>query len=281
MINLIAIAVGVYSALVGALYLMQRQIIYQPAQFLPSPAASGLPDMQTIRLNTEDGIRLTSWYRPAQGGQPTMVYFHGNGGNIAGRAFKARPYLDAGFGLLMLEYRGYGGNPGEPSEQGLYADGRAGLEFLNREGVAPGRWVLYGESLGTGVAVQLAMEQAARTPVGAVVLESPFTTMGDAAAAHYPFVPARTLLKDRYDSISKIGKIQAPLFVFLGENDGVIPPKLGKRLFQAAREPKEGRWIPGAGHNNLHEFGVSEMVIDFVRRKIDGGNGSIHHNILK
>lgn len=269
MINLIAVAVGVYSALVGALYLMQRQIIYQPAQFLPSPAASGLPKMQTIRLYTEDGIRLTSWYRAAQGGQPTMIYFHGNGGNIAGRAFKARPYLDAGFGLLMLEYRGYGGNSGEPSEQGLYADGRAGLEFLNREGMAPGRWVLYGESLGTGVAVQLAMEQAARTPVGAVVLESPFTTMGDAAAIHYPFVPVRTLLKDRYDSISKIGKIRAPVFIFQGENDSVISPKLGKRLFQAAREPKEGRWIPGAGHNNLHEFGVFEMVIDFVRRKID------------
>ena len=133
MFNIIAIAIGVYSALVGGLYLVQRELIYHPTQPLPSPEISGVPEMKVVRLTTEDGLTLTSWYRPAQGDLPTIVYFQGNGGNIAGRGNKVRPYLDAGFGVLLAGYRGYGGNPGRPSEQGLYADGRAHLEFLKNQ----------------------------------------------------------------------------------------------------------------------------------------------------
>jgi fermentation-respiration switch protein FrsA (DUF1100 family) len=222
--------------------------------------------MRPIRLTTEDGLTLTSWYRPAEPGQPTMVYFQGNGGNIAGRAFKVRPYLDAGFGMLLVGYRGYGGNPGKPSEQGLYADGRAQFEFLEGQGIGPESWVVYGESLGAGVAVQLAMEQARKSSLGAVVLEAPFTSLSDVAAVHYPFVPARVLIKDRFESIAKIDKVKAPVFIVNGDRDGVIPPEQGKRLFRAAIEPKEGHWIPGAGHNNLYDYGVSGMVIEFIRK---------------
>lgn len=268
MINLIAVAIGVYSALVGALYFIQRDLIYFPSHSMPTPAAAGVPEMQPVQLTTEDGLTLTSWYSPARKGLPTMVYFQGNGGNIAGRGFKARPYLDAGFGLLLAGYRGYGENPGKPNEQGLYADGRAQLEFLISQGVGPGRWVLYGESLGTGIAVHLAKERAPKTPVGAVVLESPYTSLGDAAAAHYPFIPVRSLVRDKFESIIKIGDIQAPVFIVNGENDGIIPPEQGKKLFKAAREPKESRWIAGGGHNNLYDFGVPKMVIDFIRRSL-------------
>ncbi|MFQ5765825.1 MAG: alpha/beta hydrolase [Rhodospirillales bacterium] len=270
MINLIAIAIGVYTAFVGTLYLAQRQMIYFPSQHMPPPAAAGVPEMRPVSVTTEDGLGLTSWYRAAQARQPTIVYFHGNGGNIAGRGFKARPYLDAGFGLLLVEYRGYGGNPGKPTEQGLYADGRAHLDFLAREGVTPGAWVIYGESLGGGVAVQMAAEQATRSPVGAVVLESPFLSMGEAAAAHYPFIPARTLVKDRFDSVAKIDRIGAPLLVAHGENDGVIPIGQGKALFEAAKEPKESHWIEHGGHNDLYDFGLPGLVINFLRRSVDG-----------
>ncbi|MCH7936192.1 MAG: alpha/beta hydrolase [Proteobacteria bacterium] len=271
MFSLIAIAVGVYMGIVGALYLIQDKLIYHPSQYLPPPAESGLPEMRPLQLTTKDGLKLTSWYKAAEKGQPTMVYFQGNGGNIAGREIKVRTYLDAGFGVLLVGYRGYGGNPGTPSEQGLYADGRAQLEFLAGQGIKPGRWVLYGESLGTGIAVQLAFEQAPKGPVGAVVLESPFTSLADAAAEHYPFVPARMLIKDRYDSLAKIDRIMAPLFVFAGENDMIIPPRHGKTLFEAARQPKESHWIPGGGHNNLHQFGIPGKVIDFLRRRLSGG----------
>ncbi len=268
MINLIAVAVGVYSVFVGALYFVQRDLIYHPTRSMPAPAAAGVPEMRPVELATQDGLRLTSWHSPAQKGQPTIIYFQGNGGNIAGRGFKARPYLDAGFGLLLVGYRGYGENPGKPNEQGLYADGRAALEFLKSQGVQPGLWVLYGESLGTGIAVQLAVEWASKAPLGAVVLESPFTSLGDAAAVHYPFIPARSLVRDKFDSIAKIADIKAPVFIVSGENDGIIPAAHGKKLLSAAKDPKEGHWISGAGHNNLYDFGVSKMVIDFLRRSL-------------
>ena len=273
MINLAAVAIGIYAALLGGLFLAQRQLIYFPSQHLASPAEAGMPEMQTLRVTTGDGLTLTFWYRPAGKGRPTLVYFHGNGGNLSGRGFKVRPYLDAGFGVLLAAYRGYGGNPGKPSETGLYADARAQLNFLKSQGVEPRNWVLYGESLGSGVAVQMAYEQAGAgpqggspDPVGGVVLEAPFSSLADAAQAHYPYVPARLLVRDRYDSMAKIDRIGAPIFIFQGEEDGVISSKQGKRLFQAAREPKQAKWVPGAGHNNLYEFGVAGLVIEFVNK---------------
>lgn len=275
MINLVAVAFGIYMALVGGLFLTQRHLIYYPSQSLASPAEAGIPEMQILRVTTDDGLTLTFWYRPAEKGQPTIVYFHGNGGNLSGRGFKIRPYLNAGFGVLLAAYRGYGGNPGKPSESGLYADARAQLEFLKNQGVLPTDWVLYGESLGSGVAVQMAYEQAGEggnaekpAPVGAVVLEAPFSSLADAAQAHYPFVPARYLIRDRYDSMAKIDRIDAPVFIFQGEEDGVIPPKQGKRLFQAASEPKQAKWLPGAGHNNLYDYGIADLVIDFVGKSL-------------
>lgn len=270
MINIIAIVVGTYTALVGGLYLVQRELIYHPTRSLPSPEVSGVPEMKVVRLTTKDGLSLTSWYRPAEDGKPTIVYFQGNGGNIAGRGFKARPYLDAGFGVLLAGYRGYGENPGSPSESGLYADGRAHLEFLKNQGIPPGLWVMYGESLGSGIAVHMAYEGATNVPMGAVVLEAPFASLADTAQAHYPFVPARYLVKDRFDSITKIGKIKSPVFIVNGDRDGVISPGEGKRLFEAAIEPKEGYWIPGAGHNNLYDFGASKAVIEFIQRTLPG-----------
>ncbi|NQV82314.1 MAG: alpha/beta hydrolase [Rhodospirillales bacterium] len=274
MINGIAVALGIYAALVGGLYLMQRQLLYHPSQILPSPAQAGVAEMQTLRVTTVDGLTLAFWYRPAQPGQPTVVYFHGNGGNLAGRASKVRPYLDAGFGVVLAAYRGYGGNPGKPSESGLYADARAQLEFLSRQGVAAAQWVLYGESLGSGVAVQMAYEQAlkdAPEPVGVVVLEAPFFSLSDTAQSHYPFVPARLLLRDRFDSGAKIKHVMAPVMIVHGSQDGVISQDQGKRLFQAALEPKQAHWIPGAGHINLYEYGVAAMVVDFVQKSLMAG----------
>ena len=226
-----------------------------------------MPEMEVVKLATADGLELSSWYRPADGDRPTIVYFHGNGGHIGYRGAKVRPYLDAGFGVLLVSYRGYGGNPGSPDEEGLYADGRAAMAFVAARGVPPERTVLCGESLGTGVAVHIAAEQArASQPVGALVLEAPLSSAADVGAHHYPWAPVRWLMKDRFDSKAKIAAVGTPVFVFHGERDRVVPIRFGRALFDAAIDPKESLWIPEAGHENLE---VSGVVIDFLDRHFD------------
>ena len=193
---------------------------------------------------------------------PTIAYFHGNAGNIADRGFKVRPFLDAGLGVLLVGYRGYGGNPGAPSEAGLFADGRAALDFLAGQGVPANRIVVFGESLGSGVAVLLASERR----LGAVVLEAPFTSAADAGQRAYPFLPVRRLIRDRFDSLSRIGAIGAPLLIVHGECDRVVPADQGRRLLAAAAEPKEGVFLPEAGHNDAFEHGSVRLALEFLNR---------------
>ena len=169
-----AVVAVAYLALIALLFLFQRNLLYHPSATVPTPAESGVGEMRVVGLRTEDGLTLQAWYAaPRTAGGPVVVYFCGNAGHIGYRAFKVRRLLDAGFGTLLVGYRGYGGNPGRPTEVGFYADGRAALQFLAGEGVAPGRIVLYGESLGSGVAVQL----AAARKVAAVILDAPYTSM--------------------------------------------------------------------------------------------------------
>ena len=249
-----------YGALVAFMYGMQRSLMYFPDRSTPDPGAAGVAEMQQVTLRTADGVELVAWYRPAGENAKTIVYFHGNGGNIAGRGYKVKPYLDAGFGVMLVEYRGYGGNPSSPDEDGLYADGRAALDWLEAGGVRPQHTVLYGESLGTGVAVQLAGE---RRPA-ALVLEAPFTSASDVAAAAYWFLPVRVLIKDRFDSISKIGAVQAPLLLVHGELDRVVPVRFGRRLFDSANEPKKAVFLPAGHHNDLAEHGLMREVLTFL-----------------
>jgi len=249
-----------YGALVAVVYGMQRSLMYFPDRGAPDPGVAGVPEMQQVTLDTSDGLKLLSWYRPAGEGRETIVYFHGNGGNIAGRGYKIKPYLNAGYGVMLVEYRGYGGNPSSPNEAGLYADGRAALDWLEAGGVPSEHTVLYGESLGTGVAVQLAGE---RQPA-ALVLEAPFTSASDVAAAAYWFLPARLLIKDRFDSIAKIGDIKAPVLLVHGERDRVVPVRFGRRLFGAANEPKQGVFLPDGHHNDLPEHGLMSEVLAFL-----------------
>ena len=267
-ISLFATIVAVYAGLVGVLYVSQRNLMYHPSDYAAAPAASGAPEMRLAHHETADGLRLTSWYAPARAGMATLLYVHGNAGTVADRVFKVRPYLDRGYGVMLVGYRGYGGNPGAPSEQGLYRDGASAMAFLAAQGVAAGRVVLYGESLGTGVAVELAHRAATQSPVAALVLEEPFTTMGDAAQSHYPFVPAKWLVKDKFDSASKIAAVRAPLYVFHGDRDRVVPQKLGKTLFAAASEPKTGAWIAGAGHNDLYDYGAAAGILRFLAERV-------------
>ena len=249
-----------YGLLVGVMYVFQRSLMYFPDKTAIQPARAGVPEMTVRTLTTEDGIELVTWYRPATVGRSTIVCFHGNGGHIADRAFRIRPFLDAGYGVLLVSYRGYGGSGGSPTEAGLYADGRAALAFLEAEGVRSDHVVLFGESLGAAIAIHVAGE----APVGAIVLEAPFTSAVDEGRAAYPFLPVAWLLKDRYLSIDKIAAIEAPLLIVHGEADRTVPVTHGRRLLEAATPPKQGMFLPGAGHNDLPAHGSSEAALEFL-----------------
>lgn len=268
-LTLTALALIGYGLLVGALYAGQRSLLYFPSSHRRLPAASGVHEMAVVTLVTGDGLVLRSWYAAAEANRPTIVYLHGNGGDIGMRGARVRPYLDAGLGMLLVEYRGYGGNPGQPTEAGLYADGRAAMAFLAAAAVPPASTVLYGESLGCAVAVQVASESArAGRPVGAVILEAPLSSVTDVAAHHYPLVPVRWLLKDRFDAIGAIATIGAPLLIAHGDADAVVPIRYGKALFAAAQEPKEALWIAGGEHENLDALGLPAAALDFITRRV-------------
>jgi fermentation-respiration switch protein FrsA (DUF1100 family) len=257
------LVLGVYAGIVGGMYFLQRSLMYFPSQDLGTPAANGVPELEVVRLRTDDGLDLVAWYKPpAEADGVVVVYFHGNGGHIGHRAAKTRGFTRAGHGLLLVSYRGYGGNPGKPTEAGLFADARAAYAFLSEKGVAPGRIAIVGESLGSGAAVYLATERE----IGALMLEAPFTSAGDVGQRAYPILPVKLLIKDPFDSLSRIGRVTAPLLVVHGERDEVVPVALGRHLFEAAGEPKEGIFPATARHNDLEEHGVTKMELDFLER---------------
>ncbi len=257
---------GGYLALIAALYAMQRGLMYHPGHALPSPGATLVAEMAPVTTLTDDGLKLTSWYMPPKDEKPVIVYFQGNAGTLADRDFKVAPWIKSGFGVWLTGYRGFGGNPGNPTEPGLYADAAAALDYLAGQGLGPERIVLYGESLGGGVATETAAALArSGTPVKALILEAPFSSMGAAAQGHYPFVPAKLLVKDRFDNAAKIASISTPLLILHGDRDRVVPQSHGRALYEAAQQPKHALWVAGGAHNNLHNFGAGEKVMGFLK----------------
>lgn len=244
-------------------YFFQRLMIYFPFLDRPIPKEWGAADMQEIELKTADGLLVTSWYKPAQVGHATFIYLQGNAGHIGFRMPVVRPYLNKGYGVLLLGYRGYGGNQGYPSEQGLYKDLLAGWQFLQNQKIPGPCIVLIGESLGTGLAVQFASEHQ----IGAVVLLSPYTSLVDVGKFHYPFFPVDLLLKDRYESLNKIASVKAPLFILVAENDVIVPAKFGETLYQAAHSPKELFVYPGVSHDALPGL-VQDKIMSFVEKYV-------------
>jgi uncharacterized protein len=263
---LLGFAVVGYAALVGGLYVFQRQLLYHPDRTRPELRGLEQLGVRETTLSTDDGLSLLSWYLPARPGRPVIAYFHGNGGHIGYRVERLLRFAREGYGVLMPEYRGYGGNPGAPTEEGFYADGRAALAFLDREGVTANRLVLYGESLGSGVAVQL----ATRHEIAGLILEAPLTSVAEVAQCHFPYVPAARLVTDRFDSLSRIGKVRAPILVLHGEGDRVVPVRFGYALLDAAPEPKEGWFAPEAGHEELARYGGLDTAVAFVERRLGG-----------
>jgi len=258
----VLVAVGaIYAAGLGYLWFTQRSHVFRPGigplDLINSAVASY---MRVESIASTDGLTLTAWYAPASPGQRTIVYFHGNAGTLGDRHDRVLSYLERGFGVLLVGYRGYGGNPGEPTEAGLYDDGRAHLDWLARQGVPADEVVLYGESLGAAIATQLATERKA----AALVLEAPFASILLSARVRYPLFAFDWLVRDKFANVDKIGKIGMPLLVIHGARDQVTPQRFGRMVYDRAPQPKFAVWLPDAGHNDLVQFGMVEAVMRFL-----------------
>jgi fermentation-respiration switch protein FrsA (DUF1100 family) len=245
----------------AGLYFLQRSLMYHGRASRPDPALAGVAGIDVRRLATADGLGLLAWYAAPAQGRPVALFLHGNAGDIGGRAGRVAQYAASGWGVLLVEWRGFGGNPGAPSEEGLARDAEAAHAELLALGIPPGRIVIWGESLGTAPAVRLARTHAAR----ALVLEAPFTSMADMARRRYPFVPVDLLLKDRHDSLRRIATVATPLLVIHGSKDALIPPAMGELLVAASPAAvKRFHALPEADHNTLSGHGAVRIGIDFV-----------------
>jgi uncharacterized protein len=262
------VVVLLIGTVMGILWAMQRQLIYFPDAARVPPAGEVIAGARDVTLHTEDGLELGAWFVPAAAGRTAgapmaVLVAPGNGGNREGRAGLAEELRDRGLAVLLMDYRGYGGNPGSPNEEGLAADAFAATEALKALGYPPERTIYFGESLGTGVVAAL---QVRRPPAG-MVLRSPFTQLADVGAHHYPFLPVRLLLRDRFPVVEHLSSSQVPVTVIYGEHDTVVPSALSVRVADAASCLVERTVIKGADHNDPVMFGprVAEAVLRLAR----------------
>ena len=256
---LIVVSVGYVGGL-AALFLLQRSVMFPiPQVFRVAPAAAGFAQAEEHVLTTADGEKVIVWHVPAKPGHPVILYFHGNGDFLAGFFSRFHEFIADGTGIVALSYRGYAGSSGRPSEQGLLQDAAAAYSFTTARYSAD-KIVVWGFSLGTGVAVALAAEQ----PVGRLILEAPYTSIADVAASAFPIFPVRLVLKDSFHSDQRIARVRAPLLMMHGARDPTIPITFGERLFALANEPKKFVRFDQGGHNDLDDFGASATARQFI-----------------
>ena len=251
------VAVLMYAALVGCVFIAQESLIYFPntgRAITTTPAAQGLP-YEDVSIRTEDGETLHAWWVPAERAKGTALLFHGNAGNISHRIDYARMFRSLGYNTLLVDYRGYGRSTGKPSEEGTYRDAEASWQWLKARGIAEREIVLYGESLGGGVASWLATRYTPR----ALVIASSFTSVPDLGAEVYRFLPVLLLSRFKYNTLERLAEVKAPVLVIHSPRDDIIPYSHGRKLFDAAREPKASLEIAG-GHNDGFVFMRTEWV---------------------
>lgn len=248
---------ALYLTAILLLYIFQSRFLYPAPQEAYPPA----PGFETIELQTSDGIALKAHWQPPEADQPSVVFFHGNGGTLAGAAEEMRLLATQGYGVLLVSYRGYGGNPGEPSEEGFYMDGRAAMAFFKENGIAPARAIVIGNSIGSGTATQMALEFAP----AALILVSPFDSLVEVAAEAMPIIPVRMLIRDRFDNVAKIGDLSMPILIQHGTVDTVVPHAHAERLAQDAPNATF-QSFDGEGHDLSFKTGAkieqSEWLAD-------------------
>ena len=258
------VLVILYVGMAAILYFSQRSMMYFPETVHTTPTQAGFPEAEEVTLTAADGARLVAWHVAPREGRPIVLYFHGNGGALHYRVERFRKLVRDGIGLLGLEYRGYAGSSGSPSEAGLIADGEAAYAFAAAR--YPGKQiVLWGESLGSGVAVAVAAEK----PVGRVILEAPFTSAVAVAGLRYWYLPVRLLMKDQYRSDERIEKITAPVLILHGAHDHVVPFAMGERLFEETKAPKHIVKFLDGDHEDLDARGALHAVARFLAGDLD------------
>jgi len=256
---LIVVLTGYACGLV-VLFFAQRSFLFPiPTAERTTPQAAGFPEAQEHVLTTADGEKVIVWHVPARPGHPVILYFHGNGDFLAGFFGRFRDVIADGTGVVALSYRGYAGSSGQPSERGLLLDAAATYAFTTARYGADSI-VVWGFSLGTGVAVALAAEQR----IGKLILEAPFTSTADIAASLFWFMPVRLVMRDQFRSDERIARVTVPLLIMHGGNDFAIPIRFGEQLFALAREPKQFVRFSGGGHENLGSFGAIETARQFI-----------------
>lgn len=263
MVSLLLILGTSYILALVVLFFFQRSFLYFPTRDLGLPEQYGAIGFRVVTLQAEDGVSLITWHHLAAPGFSTIIYCHGNAGHLGFRVAKYQALADAGFGVLALEYRGFGTSGGSPTEQGLYADARAAVRYATDSLAIPLHNILmYGESLGSGVAVQMATEFR----MGGLILEAPYTSvLRRAQERFFHLVPVRLMLHDQYNSISKIKHVHTPLLLFHGARDAIIPLSDGRELLAAAHSPKEGVFYEDVDHTQFPLGDLTQNILRFGR----------------
>lgn len=259
---LLVAAFALWALAVGGLYASQRTILY-PAAGSTADVWNAIPHgYEVVRLQTADGLSLRALYRRAGQGQRTVIFFHGNGDTVAGSARMVSQLTEAGYGALLVEFRGYADNPGTPTEQGLYHDGFAAADWLQSQGVAADQTIIVGYSLGSGVASKLAADE---NPA-ALVLIAPFTSVPAVAWGHFPFLPTERLMQDRYDTIDRIGGIKAPILLIHGTEDRTIPAE-NSNILARANPGASLVLVPDQGHVIAYDPVAGRTMLDWLQQK--------------
>lgn len=271
----VCLGAAAYVAIAAYVTINQRRLMYRPDPRRTTPQASGVQGVRVSAVRTHDGERLIVWHAPAASGYPTILYFHGNAGYIELRADRLADLMRRGFGVVMPSYRGYGGSTGHPSESNNELDARSVYDWVREQGVAATDIVMFGESLGTGVATKLAVAKVC----AALVLDSPYTSMVELGRRKYPWLPVRRLIWDHYETVSHIRRVTVPLLVLHGENDARVPVDMGHTVWGAAVAPKQIITYPGAAHLDHRRFGSFDDLDRWVR-DLPGRRRLSHRHIV-
>ena len=242
------------------LFFFQRKIVFNVSGKPKKPLEYGLTNIKEIEIFTDDGVGLLCWYSKAEANNPTLIYFHGNSFDIGERAYRIDRYIKKGWGVLLVSWRGFSGNKGKPTENNLYKDAESALKWIEKNTyLQKSDLVIYGESLSTGVAVELGTRYLFKS----IVLEAPFTSISDIAQKKYKIYPVKFFVLDKFDNYKKIIKVFSPLLIISGMKDEVIPHSHSVKLFTKANDPKDCLFIGEAMHNNLYDFNIDKKVINF------------------
>ena len=251
-----------YIVVIIFVYFYQRNLLYHPSENNYQNDTIQF-NHQEIFIKVNDEIKLKSWIiNKDLKNFKTLVFFHGNAGDLSNRIYKLNELDKLNINILLISWRGFSGNEGYPTEKNLYEDAEAAIKWLNKKKVSNSQIILYGESLGTGVAVEI----ASKNNFNSIILESPFTSIENSAKIYYPYLPVSFLLKDRYDSISKIKKINSPILIMHGRKDDIVPFFMGKKLFEKANSPKDSYFTDMDDHMMEFNSQLLNKIKDFIKK---------------